>query len=85
MGTSLFDELNDKVKRDPRLTKQNLPRFDLTLLLFNAREALRSLWHAASDEIDRARREGRTPAPALVDAIEAVRPIFGERTPALRP
>ncbi len=76
---SLFDQLNDKVKREPRLTKRNMPRVDLSLLLFNARDDLRALWHAADLERERAAREGRTPDSALAAALDKLRPIFGER------
>jgi len=33
---SLYDELAEKLKQDPRLTKPSVARFDLGLLLFNA-------------------------------------------------
>jgi hypothetical protein len=74
---SLFDELTEKLKQDPRLTKRGGPRVDLSLLLFNARDDVRALWTAAADEVESATREGRrTP---LADAVEALRPIFGPR------
>ncbi len=76
---SLFDELNDKVKREPRLTKRNMPRADLGLLLFNARDDVRALWHAARDACHRDAREGRVPDAALTAAVEKLGPIFGER------
>lgn len=76
---SLFDELREKLERDPRLTKRGGPRADLGLMLFNAREALGALWHAAEEELRRAADEGRAPSPALADAVERLRPIFGER------
>lgn len=71
---SLFDELDEKVARDPSLTKRTLPRADLSLLLFNARPDLRALWHAAQAEVD----AGTASAP-LAQAVEALRPLFGER------
>lgn len=71
---SLFDELTEKLKKDPRLTKKGGPRVDLSLLLFNARDDLRALWLAA----EAARREGRG-SPELDGALERLRPIFGER------
>jgi len=78
--TSLFDELNDKVRKDPRLTKLNMARADLGLLLFNARDTICELWKAAEAEVATATREGRN-AP-LAAAVEKLRPIFGERRSA---
>ena len=73
---SLFDELSEKLARDPRLTKRGGPRADLGLLLFNARDAVRELWHAAD-------RYARTRDPdalaALEHAVTRLRPLFGDR------
>jgi hypothetical protein len=76
---SLYDELTEKLKRDPRLTRPSVARFDLGLLLFNAGDALRELWVAADGEIAAARQEGRPPSARLEAAVEKLRPIFGER------
>ncbi len=74
--SSLFDELSEKLERDPRLAKRGGPRFDLSLLMFNARDAVRDLWGAA----DRYSRSGDPAAlDELTDAVERLRPIFGER------
>jgi len=73
---SLFDELNEKVKRTPGLTKRNMPRADLGLLLYNARDDLRSLWLAAESERARA---GSAASTELIAALERLRPIFGAR------
>ena len=78
---SLYDELMDKLKQDPRLTKPSVARFDLGLLLFNAGDALRELWIAAEVELATERQEGRTPSPQLEAAVEKLRPIFGARQP----
>jgi hypothetical protein len=51
--SSLYDELAEKLRKDPRLTKRGGARFDLSLLLFNARDALRALWDAADIEVTR--------------------------------
>lgn len=75
--TSLYDDLAEKIKQDPRLTKRGGARFDLGLLLFNARDSLRQLWDAA-DRCTRSRDE-----EALGDlraAVEKLRPLFGERS-----
>lgn len=68
---SLFDEVDAKI--GPRVTARETSRFDMTLLLFNARHAVRDLWVAA----DAAAGPG---APAnLRAAVDALRPIFGDR------
>jgi len=79
---SLYDELCEKLARDPRLTKRGGPRYDLSLLLFNARESLRALWTAADAELAEAKRAGHLPSNALASAVEQLRPIFGDRTTA---
>ncbi len=66
---SLFDELCAKLAQDPRLTRRGGPRVDLSVLLFNARDDLRALWVAA---------EGQSPSE-LAEAVERLRPIFGDR------
>lgn len=77
--SSLFDELTEKLGKDPSLTKRSGPRADLGLLMFNARDDVRALWLAAGAEIDRAQAEGRRPPADLVAAVENLRPIFGDR------
>ena len=74
---SLFDELSDKLRKDPRLTKKGGPRVDLSLLLFNARDDLKALWDAAEHDVAAAKQAGRT--SALEPAVEALRPLFGSR------
>lgn len=76
--TSLYDDLYGKLKKDPRLTKKGGARFDLSLLLFNARDSLRELWEAADIEVTKARSEGHHPSERLEAAVEKLRPIFGE-------
>ena len=58
---------------------RSLPRFDLSLLLFNAGDSLRELWVAADGEIAAARQEGRTSSARLEAAVEKLRPFFRER------
>jgi hypothetical protein len=73
---SLYEELSEKVKKDPRLTKRGGARSDIGLLLFSAREDLSILWKAA----DRcARFRDADTLGALHDAVEKLRPLFGER------
>ena len=72
---SLYDELSEKLAKDPRLTKRGGPRVDISLLLFNARDAIQALWKSGD-------RLASGDAAALDDlrrAVEALRPIFGER------
>lgn len=73
---SLYDELNEKVKQDPRLTKRGGARYDLGMMLFDEREALRELWLAAA-------RCAEAAEPAyllrLGVAVDRLRPLFGER------
>ena len=77
--SSLYDELAEKLRKDPRLTKRGGARYDLSLLLFNARDSLRELWDAADIQIAQAKSEGYQPSERLEAAIEKLRPIFGER------
>lgn len=74
MRESLYEELSEKLRRDPRLTKRGGPRVDLSLLLFNAREDVHALWRAAEQEVAAGRSAG-----ALAQALEALRPVFGAR------
>lgn len=76
--TSLYDELSDKLAVDSSLTKRGGPRYDLGLLLFDFRDPVRDLWHAAADEIAAAGNEGRVASPELEAAVEKLRPLFGE-------
>ena len=77
--SSLYDDLSEKLNKDPRLTKRGGARYDLSLLLFNARDSLRELWDAADMEVTKAKREGYPPPELLAAAVEKLRPIFGER------
>lgn len=74
MRASLFDELSEKLAKDPRLTKRGGPRVDLSLLLFNARADVRALWAAAE-----ATACAGAASPDLEIAVERLRPIFGAR------
>jgi hypothetical protein len=76
---SLYDELTEKLTRDPRLTKKGGPRVDLSLLLFNARADVHALWLAAEGEVARAKSEGRPVPEVLAAAVEQLKPIFGPR------
>ncbi len=79
--SSLYDELTEKLKQDPRLSKRGGARSDLGLLMFNARDSVRELWLAADREVADARAESRHPE-RLQAAVEALRPLFGDRSPS---
>ena len=76
---SLYDELTEKLTKEPRLTKKGGPRVDLSLLLFNARADVHALWLAAEGEVARANAEGRPVPEILAAAVEQLKPIFGPR------
>jgi hypothetical protein len=78
--SSLYDDLCEKLKKDPRLTKRGGARFDLGLLLFNARDSLRELWQVADADVTEAKSKGHHPSGRLEAAVEKLRPIFGERS-----
>ena len=78
--SSLYDDLCEKLKKDPRLTKRGGARYDLSLLLFNAGDSLRELWEAADSEVTEAGSKGHRPSKRLEAAIEKLRPIFGKRS-----
>lgn len=75
--SSLYDDLSEKLKKDPRLTKRGGARYDLGLLLFNARDSLRELWQAADRYIQSPDAEA---LGHLHDAVEKLRPLFGQRS-----
>ena len=77
--SSLYDDLSEKIKKDPILTKRGGARFDLSLLLFNARDSLQELWIAADIEVAKTRSESYSPSECLEAAVEKLRPIFGEK------
>jgi hypothetical protein len=62
---SLYDDLCRKLEKDPRRTKRGGARYDLGLLLFNARDSLWDLWDAADKEIAKAERKDCQPSEPL--------------------
>lgn len=66
--TSLYEDLAEKLKREGGGGRVGGARADISILLFNYREAIQELWLAADGE-DRDR---------LAEAVEALRPLFGE-------
>jgi hypothetical protein len=73
---SLFDDLSEKLARDSSVTKRSGPRADLGLLMFNARDDVAALWRAADAHV---RSGGEASLGELRDAVDALRPLFGER------
>jgi hypothetical protein len=69
--SSLYDDLSDKLKGDLRLTKRGGARYDLSLLLFDARDSLRELWDAADIKVTEAKRKGHHPSERLEAATWA--------------
>jgi len=74
---SLYDDLSEKLKQDPRLTKRGGARFDMSLLLFNFRDDLHELWLAADRYLQ---SRGGDDLDHLYSAVEKLRPVFGERS-----
>lgn len=77
--SSLYDDLSEKLRKDPRLSKRGGARYDLGLMLFNARDSLRELWDAADAEVALAVSEGRPSTERLSAAVDELRPLFGDR------
>jgi len=77
--TSLYDELAEKLAKDPSLTKRGGPRADIGLLLVNAADDLRELWLAADAELADGGSGTRGDPARLAAAVEALRPIYGDR------
>jgi hypothetical protein len=73
---SVYDELSEKAAREPKVTRRNEPRVDIGLLLMNYRDDLRDLWSAADSC---ARSMGELVPADLRDAVERLRPLYGER------
>ena len=66
--TTLYENLAEKLKREGGGGRLGGARADISVLLFNYREAIQELWLAA-DGGDAAR---------LGKAVEVLRPLFGE-------
>ena len=78
---SLFDELAEKIRQDPSLTRRSGPRQDIGLLLYTERDAINRLWKAgdqfAADHCV-AHPDTREIAE-LREAVDKLRHLFGER------
>lgn len=74
--SSLYDELSAKVEAEQARKKRGVPTFDLTLLMFNSRESLHRLWHAADENL---RTDDEAARAELQGAVDELRPIFGDR------
>lgn len=75
--SSLYDDLSQKLEKDPRLTKRGGARYDLAMLLFDFKDPLHKLWGAAERHIHCG--DDETLAD-LKDAVEKLRPLLGERS-----
>lgn len=73
--TSLYENLAQKLKHDGGGMRLGGARVDISVLLFNYREAIHQLW-LASDEV--AAQPGAS--DSLQEAVEALRPLFGTPT-----
>ena len=73
---SLCDELLERIRQDPRVTKRGGARQDLGLLLFSRREELNELWKAAEREVLNPSAEARAELGAALGRLKA---LFGER------
>jgi hypothetical protein len=74
--SSLFDELCKRIGSQPKLTKRKSAYFDLSMLLFNSREDIGSLWKAADLYLHEPTIQAQQ---ALKEAVEKLRPIFGQQ------
>lgn len=66
--TSLYENLAEKLKREGTGSRLGGARADISILLFNHREAIQELWLAAD--------EGKS--DRLAEAVDSLRPLFGE-------
>jgi len=73
---SLFDELAEKIRQDPSLTRRSGPRQDIGLLLYTERDAINRLWKAA-DQC--AAQSDTTELDGLRETVDKLRYLFGER------
>jgi len=75
--TSLYDELARRLAASPGGSRGGGPRFDISVLLFNSREALLDLWSAAEQFIADGEEDSEI---ALRGAVEVLRPLYGDRS-----
>ncbi len=73
---SLYAELSDKIGRAAGPAAARGPRQDLGIMLFSRRDAIAALWEAADRT---ATNDARLGPEDLRSAVEALRPLFGER------
>jgi len=73
---SVHDELSDRIRAEPAALRRSGPRQDLGMLLFARHEELDALWKAAAALLDAGDAEKER---ELAAAVEALRPLFGER------
>jgi hypothetical protein len=73
---SLYDELAAKLSAASQAPRRQAAKADIAMLLYARRDALRELWLAAEQDASSPGAEGLS---RLNNAIEALRPLFGER------
>lgn len=71
--TSLYESLAEKLSREGGRGRLGGARADISVQLLNYREAIQELWLAADEAEQEPTGEGR-----LEEAVEALRPLFGE-------
>jgi hypothetical protein len=77
---SVYEELSAKIARAAARGPRDGARRDLGLILFAERERLGELWKAAARCVPNPEAAAEDPAlAALREAVEALRPLFGER------
>ena len=79
---SVYDELADRLAKDPSLTRRSGPRQDIGILLFSERDAINALWKAAESSLGVRADSGCISDAAEVGlrvAVEKLRPLFGDR------
>ncbi len=73
---SLYEELAEKIKREPELKTRGGARADLGLMLYSRREEIAFLWKEASAYVSDLPAQD---CPELRAALAALSPLFGER------
>lgn len=80
---SLYEELMEKSARPQGRGRAPQSKVDLGLMLIASGEKTSKLWLAAEQELSRLEQQGQKASRDLVEAVEALRPLFGERSGAV--
>ena len=76
---SLYDELSDRLAKEPSQARRKGPRQDIGMLLFAQRDDIAALWKAAEASLLSDAEAGGEVDDGLRAAVERLRPLFGER------